>query len=163
LARENAQPISRFKLRWVVYGTPVACLFLLIWNIQQRLDGTLHDPHGIVRQALVQDDWSVDRANLEKWLEQQPNPQLVFVRYGPNHNINFEWVYNHPDIMHSHVIWARDLGAEHNKALLSLVPDRKLWLVEADRRHPQLIPYEEAIAPTGRLARPSIQSLPAAD
>jgi hypothetical protein len=61
------------------------------------------------------DDWSLDRANIDKWLEQQPNPQLVFVRYWQNHNINFEWVYNHPDIMHSHVIGARDLGAEHTQ------------------------------------------------
>ena len=52
--------------------------------------------------------------------EQQPKLQLVFVRYSPDHNMNFEWVYNHADIMHSHVIWARDLGAEHNKLLLDL-------------------------------------------
>lgn len=145
LARENARQKSRFNLRWVVVATPIACVFLLIWNIQQRLDGTLHDPHGTIRQALILDDWSVDRANLEKWLERQSEPQLVFVRYWPNHNINFEWVYNHPDIMQSHVIWARDLGAEHNKLLLSLVPDRKVWLIEADRYHPRLIPYNEAV------------------
>jgi hypothetical protein len=144
LARENGRRKSGFNLRWVVIATPIACVLLLVWNIEQRLDGTLYDPHGKIRQALILDDWSVDRANLEKWLEQQTSPQLVFVRYWPNHNINFEWVYNHPDIMHSHVMWARDLGAEHNKLLLNLVPDRKVWLVEGDRRHPQLIPYEEA-------------------
>ena len=92
------------------------------------------------------DDWSLDRANMEKWLEAQPTPQLVFVRYSQNHhNVIFDWVYNHPDIMHSHVMWARDLGAEHNKLLLNLVPDSTVWLVEADRRHPQLIPYADAI------------------
>lgn len=145
LAREKARRRSRFNLRWIVFATPVACVFMLVWNIDQRLNGTLHDIHGIVRQALILDDWSVDRANLEKWLERQPKPQLVFVRYWPSHNINFEWVYNHPDIMHSHVIWARDLGREHNKLLLNLLPDRKVWLIEADSMHPQLIPYEEAI------------------
>jgi hypothetical protein len=151
LARANAKNAG-FNLRWVVVATPIACLFLLIWNVKQRLDGTLYDPHGTIRQALVLDDCSVDRANLEKWLEQQSTPQLVFVRYWPNHNINFEWVYNHPDIMHSHVMWARDLGTEHNKLLLNLVPDRKVWLIEADRRHPQLIPYEEAISrPTSQM------------
>lgn len=144
LGRGNAKK-SGFNLRWVVVATPIACLCLLVWNIKQRLDGTLYDPHGTIRQALVLDDWSVDRANLEKWLEQQTTPQLVFVRYWPNHNINFEWVYNHPDIMHSHVMWARDLGAEHNKLLLNLVPDRKVWLIEADSRHPTLIPYADAI------------------
>ena len=48
--------------------------------------------------------------------------------------------------MHSHVMWARDLGAEHNKLLLNLVPDRTVWLVEADCRNPKLIPYEKAMA-----------------
>lgn len=146
LARQNGSRNAGFNLRWIVIATPIACMFVLLWNIQQRLNGTLYDPHGIVRQALVLDDWSVDRANTEKWLEGQTAPQLVFVRYSPNHNINFEWVYNHPDIMHSHVIWARDLGVEHNKLLVNLVPDRTIWLIEADRRHPQLIPYQEAIS-----------------
>lgn len=47
--------------------------------------------------------------------------------------------------MHSHVMWARDLGAEHNKLLLNLVPDRQVWLIEPDRRNPQLVPYDQAI------------------
>jgi len=46
--------------------------------------------------------------------------------------------------MHSHVIWARDLGTEHNKLLLDLLPTRTVWLLEADTREPQLIPYAHA-------------------
>ena len=49
------------------------------------------------------------------------------------------------DSMHSHVIWARDLGAEHNKLLLDLLHDRTAWLLDADDRDPQLLPYAEAI------------------
>jgi hypothetical protein len=56
----------------------------------------------------------------------------------------FEWVYNHADFMQSHVIWARDLGAEHNKLLLNLLPERTVWLLEADARKPQLVPYSDA-------------------
>jgi hypothetical protein len=52
-------------------------------------------------------------------------------------------MYNHADIMHSHVIWARDLGAEHNRLPLQLLPDRTVWLLEADRREPQLVAYSE--------------------
>ena len=58
--------------------------------------------------------------------------------------MNNEWVYNHPDIMHAHVIWARDLGAEHNKLLLNLLSDRTAWLLDADVREPQLVPYAQA-------------------
>jgi hypothetical protein len=147
LARENdtrRKPV--FNLRWVVYGLPVACVISLAINVEGRLNGSLHDMHGPVRQALLMDDWSLDRASIDKWLEEQSKPQLVFVRYSQYHNVNFEWVYNHPDIMHSKVIWARDLGTEHNKLLLNLVPDRTVWLIEADRHHPQLVPYAETIS-----------------
>jgi len=128
-----------------VYLLPAACLLSLIFRIEAHLNGWRSDPWGGPdRLALLKNDWSLDRANMEKWLDQQPKPQLVFVRHSPYHNINFEWVYNHPDIMHSHVIWARDLGAEHDKLLLNLFPDRTVWMVEADRRSPQLIPYAQA-------------------
>ncbi len=87
----------------------------------------------------------VDPAVAANLLEEAaPTPQLVYVRYSPRHNVNYEWVYNHADIIHSHVIWARDLGAEHNRLLLQQLPDRTVWLLEADRREPQLVPYAEA-------------------
>lgn len=146
MARENqSRRKPAFNLRWVVYIIPVACFFSLCMRVYGRLNGWPDDPHGIARGALLTDDWSLDRANIDKWLEQQPKPQIVFVRYWQNHNINFEWIYNHPDIMHSHVIWARDLGTEHNKLLLNILADRTVWLIEADRKHPQLVPYEDAI------------------
>lgn len=142
---KNAQRASAPPLRWVVYFLPIACLISLIVRVEARLNGWPADRlGGPDRQALLMDDWSLDRANMEKHLELEEKPQLVFVRYSPYHNINFEWVYNHADIMHSHVIWARDLGADHNKLLLNLLPDRTVWLLEADRRNPQLVPYAQA-------------------
>jgi hypothetical protein len=147
LARETKnQARAGFNLRWVVYAVSIGCVLWLVVRVIGRLEGWSEDPHGLDRGTLLMDDWSLDRAKMEKWLEAQPKPQLVFVRYSQNHhNVIYEWVYNHPDIMHSHVIWARDLGAEHNKLLLDLVPDRTVWLVEADRGHPELVPYNEAI------------------
>jgi hypothetical protein len=146
MARESeSRKQPAWNLRWVVFAVPVACAISLIMRVGGRLNGSKDDPHGPDRQALLMNDWSLDRANIQKWLEQQPNPQLVFVRYSPYHNVNFEWVYNHPDIMHSHVIWARDLGPEHNKLLLNLLPDRTVWLLEADRKRRQLVAYNEAI------------------
>jgi hypothetical protein len=113
----------------------------LVLRVAGRRLGWNNDPHGPDRQALVMDDWSVKRSELEKWMEHQPTPQLVFVRYSAHHNVNFEWVYNHANLMHSHVIWARDLGVEHNRSLLKLVPDRTVWLLEADADNPQLVSY----------------------
>jgi len=133
LVRQNeSSRKAAWNLRWVIYAVPIACVLSLGWRIGERLNTPL-------------DDWNLDRAETENWLEKQPKPQLVVVRYWQNHNVSSEWVYNHPDIMNSHVIWARDLGAEHNKLLLNLMPDRTIWLIEADRRQPQLIPYDEAM------------------
>lgn len=146
MARDNQQKWNpTFNSRGLVYWLPVACLLSLVMRVEARLQGWGLDPFGGPdRQALLMNDWSLRRADLDHWMEQQPNSQLVFVRYSQRHNVNFEWVYNHADIMHSHVIWARDLGPEHNKLLLQLLPDRTAWLLEADRREPQLIPYEQA-------------------
>src|SRR6266700_338653 len=144
IARENeSRRKPAFTLRWVIYALPVACVVSLVLRVEGRLNGWNDDPHGPDRQTLLMNDWSLRRADLEKWLQQQRMPQLVFVRYGPHHGVNFEWVYNHADIMRSHVIWARDLGAEHNRDLLKLLPDRTAWLLEADKRDPQLAPYSE--------------------
>jgi len=142
--RENKnRDTSIPRWRGLVYLLPVACLASLVLRVEARIHGWKEDAHGPDRQALLMNDWSLHRAELEKWMEHQPTPQLVFVRYSPRHNVNFEWVYNHADIMHSHVIWARDLGAEHNRDLLKLLPDRTVWLLEADKRDAQLVPYSE--------------------
>ena len=145
IAREKESEPKRVpNLRGLVYALPVLCVISLSLRITDRLNGRKSDPHGPDRGTLLLNDWSVRRAELDHWLEQQSAPQLVFVRYSRRHNVNDEWVYNHPDIMKSHVIWARDLGLDHNKLLTNLLPDRTVWLLEADRRDPQLVAYSQA-------------------
>jgi len=145
MAREKgSEPRSSWNLRGLVYALPVLCVISLLFRITDRLNGGNSDPHGPDRGTLLLNDWAVRRAELDHWLEQQVNLQLVFVRYSRWHNVNNEWVYNHPDIMRAHVIWARDLGTDHNKMLLDLVKDRTVWLLEADAREPQLVPYAQA-------------------
>jgi hypothetical protein len=145
LARENeSKPKRILNLRGFVYMLPVLCVITLVLRVEGRLNGWRDNPHGPDRGTLLLDDWGVRRAGLDHWMEQQPSPQLVFVRYTRRHNVNNEWVYNHADIMHSHVIWARDLGAEHNMLLLNLLADRTVWLLEADTFEPQLVPYADA-------------------
>lgn len=144
LARQESRAEHNLNLRGLVYALPILCVVSLALRIKDRLDGHNSDPHGPDRGTLVQNDWAVRRADLDHWLEQQSNPQLVFVRYSRWHNVNDEWVYNHPDIMHSHVIWARDLGVEHNKLLVNLLSDRTTWLLQADAPEPQLVPFAQA-------------------
>jgi hypothetical protein len=90
----------------------------------------------VAKSVLAGDNWATRRAALHRWFETQDPPQLVFVRYSPSHSVNQEWVYNHADLLKSHVIWARDLGREHNEQLIRTLPNRVVWLLEADTADP---------------------------
>ncbi len=85
--------------------------------------------------------FGTERAQIEGWLDRQPGKQLVIVRYWGNHYPFDEWVYNHADIDHSKVVWARDAGAADNLELIHYYQDRKVWLVEPDAIPARITPY----------------------
>jgi len=57
---------------------------------------------------------------------------LAVVRYGADHDVLEEWVYNRADVDGSAIVWARDMGEAGNRELLEYYRERKVWLVEAD-------------------------------
>jgi hypothetical protein len=134
---------SIYRWRTFVILVPVAALIVLGTRVTGRATGSWSDRAGSTGAVLPAGGWSLSRARLQHWLQQRPGPQLVFVRYSPRHNVLFEWVYNHADLIHSHVIWARDLGTEHNRQLLELLRDRSVWLLDADSPGPTLVPYND--------------------
>jgi hypothetical protein len=69
-----------------------------------------------------------DRADLLHELESTPGKHVVLVRYGPDHSVHEEWVFNAADIDASKVIWARDLPGEFNDQVFRYYPDRTIWL-----------------------------------
>jgi hypothetical protein len=74
--------------------------------------------------------FAVERDRMQKRLARD-GKHLVFVRYGPRHDLGAEWVFNRADIDSSSVIWARDLGAEQNSAVIHRYGTRrKLWLLD---------------------------------
>jgi hypothetical protein len=73
-----------------------------------------------------------DRADLLHELESKPGKHVVLVRYGPDHSVHEEWVFNAADIDASKVIWARDLPGEWNAELFRYYPDRTIWLATPD-------------------------------
>ncbi|RJR41957.1 MAG: hypothetical protein C4567_08355 [Deltaproteobacteria bacterium] len=85
--------------------------------------------------------WILERARILRELEQSGEPHLVIVRYGRNHSLHHEWVYNRADLNNAKVIWAREMGAEADRELLDYFKDRRVWLLEADQRPPRLAPY----------------------
>src|SRR5882757_1602957 len=73
-----------------------------------------------------------DRADLLHDLESKPGKHVVLVRYGPDHSVHEEWVFNAADIDASKVIWARDLPGEVNDRLFRYYPHRTIWLALPD-------------------------------
>lgn len=54
----------------------------------------------------------------------------MFVRYGPNHAIGDEWIYNAANIDGSKAIWARSMDDVHNQALIEAYPERQVCVIE---------------------------------
>jgi hypothetical protein len=87
---------------------------------------------------------SQERAALLKQLHLGQDRHLILVRYGPDHFPHFEWVYNEADIDAAQVVWARELDEASNRRLMDYFEDRKIWLLEVDRRTEgkvKLVPY----------------------
>jgi len=72
----------------------------------------------------------------------------VIVHYEPQHDTDWEWMYNDADIDHSKVVWARDMGAAQNEELIDYFKNRRVWAIDADEDTPQLFPYTERPDPS---------------
>ena len=84
---------------------------------------------------------NLDQPKVVAQLRQIPGQHLVIVRYGPHHDVDRDWVYNAPDIDHSEIVWARDMGNEPNQELLRYFNRRHAWLMYGDETPPRLEPY----------------------
>lgn len=82
------------------------------------------------------------RVAITQRLAKTPGKHLVIVRYGDDHNIHDEWVFNGADIDGAKVLWARELDAQQNAQLISYFSDRSIWLVEPDSDNEDLERYE---------------------
>ncbi len=115
-----------------ILGRPIgaalsrAVLLALLVDVSLLVAQQLGDPQGWGGWGLS------DRADLLHDLESRPGKHVVLVRYGPEHSVHEEWVYNAADIDASKVVWARDLPGETNDQLLRYYPDRTIWLALPD-------------------------------
>ncbi len=112
-----------------VFGRPIgpalsrAVVLALALNVSQLVVQRISDPQGWGGWGLL------DRAQLRDNLAATPGKHIVLVRYGPEHSVHEEWVYNSADIDASKIIWARDIPGNVNDRLFAYYPDRTIWLV----------------------------------
>jgi len=83
----------------------------------------------------------VSRLAVQRKLEALPGKHLVMVRYGEDHNIHDDWVFNGAEIDSAKVIWAREISEEQDAKLFDYFHDRKVWLVTPDTDNTYLAPY----------------------
>ena len=82
--------------------------------------------------------WVYARAEIEQFLGSKEDRQLVLVRYGSNHDIGDEWVWNTGKPESQHVIWAHSLSDDADSALLQACPDRTAWVLDVGKANCRL-------------------------
>lgn len=88
----------------------------------------------------------IRRAELVAKLNAVPGRHLVLVRYGPEHSVHHEWVYNGADIDGGRIVFAADLGPGENGKLFTYYGDRTVWRFAPDEG--------DAVAPVAVPAAP---------
>ena len=129
LWRRNGTSVGQYLVRSV----PVVCVAMVLLRTT-----------GIVVHAPLEPRWPIgnlDLARVVQRLSAIPGQHLIIVRYGPDHNVDRDWIYNEPDIDRARIIWARDMGREQNLELLQYFRDRHAWFMSGDESPPHLEPY----------------------
>lgn len=135
--RWRGRPWGRVMVRLCLLCLPFSLLSLGI-----RL-GDIHS-HRLIYDCVRDRMFGRKRARLLAQLAKVPGPQLVIVRYKPEHIFAEEWVYNAAGIDHARVVWAREMDGPHNRRLLRYFRDRRAWLLQADAPQPRLIHYQSS-------------------
>ena len=130
------RPSGRMMVRGIV-AVAVAMVVVRIFSAPLGL----RDPYALGWSESMSGD--SDRAALVSNLSRGPERFLVIVRYGPNHDLNREWVYNEADLSRAKIVWARDRGPETD-ALIQYFHDRRAVVVEPDRNPRVAFPYRSA-------------------
>jgi hypothetical protein len=120
------QTISRLAAVGIV-------LFDITSNISAGYQGVAMGPVG---RKFV--NFAESRSKIEEQLQRTGGQHLVFVRTGPKHPFEVEWIYNRADIDRAQIIWAREIDPESDARLAANMSGRSVWLADVDARPVQL-------------------------
>ena len=132
---------ARHLRLWKYRGRP-AGIGLVRVMVLFTLLGILVQPRGVVVGPEPPSGLEY-RAKFEAQLSSLPGTHLAIVRYGANHSVHSEWVYNRADVDGAKIVWARDIPGKELKPLLNYFHGRQVWLVEPDVTPPRISPYSE--------------------
>ena len=133
------QYLGKSKVRRVLFACAIA--FHGIWAINVVSDtGKIH-----------RGNWGAKREALADQLINEPEPDLVFVRYQDDHNVHQEWVYNGANIDQSEIIWAREINPTKRQQLLEYYQGRKVWILTVGKEGYQLLPFSSNIQTTAQV------------
>jgi len=145
------ETLGRLTVREQKVGFEAAGLLFLLCCGQFLFWYGMHlaDDSEVSQNARLYETWDglnhrnpARRIQVARELAAIPGKLLVFVRYGPHHVFQDEWVYNAADIDGARVVWARDLGTDENRKLLVYYPGRTPLLLDPDDRPQRLGAYE---------------------
>jgi hypothetical protein len=118
----------------------VICGAALLLIAVQLVGDLFHPEHQFLYDKRT---FQTERARVLQFLKGMPGKQLVFVRYGTNHDVNNEWVYNRANIDDSAIAWARSMGPVNDRALIAYFKDRRVWLLD-ENGSAKIYPYPDS-------------------
>jgi len=147
LLAQSLRHVRRWHVRgWAVgVGLTRAVVLISLGSIASQAVNATSQPFEVYKP-------SVRRDVIESQLDSAPGKQLVIVRYGPQHDPTWEWVYNRAEIDSAKIVWAREIPGVDIQPLLDYYHDRRVWLAQPDATPPQLTPY---VPPGARQTPPS--------
>jgi hypothetical protein len=135
--RRNARPIGL----QLVLAAPMIMLLILAVRIG------LEKSHLPFTQAVNFESWccvepgNQNKARILELLQKTGGKHLVLVKPKNNPNDFLQWIYNAADIDASPVVWARDMGAREDQALVDYFRGRDVWLVDPNVEPARITPY----------------------
>jgi hypothetical protein len=128
-------------------GRPVGRALSRAVVILLAVDAVLAVAHGICDPLHWTCEGDPSRAAIIEKLSHRPGKHLIIVRYGEDHNVHDDWVFNGAEIESAKVLWVRETNPQQNARLFAYFKDRHIWLIEPEVDNTELLPYPFAAAP----------------